>query len=55
MASQIGTADYPGRSSIFKTGDPCNFIVRGPHGLSAPTTSDLRIETIELLRQQNAL
>ena len=47
--------DYPGRSSIFKTGDPCNFIVRGPHSLSAPTASDLRRETIELLRQQNAL
>ena len=55
MASQIGTADYPGRSSIFKTGDPCNFILRGPHSLSAPTASDLRRETIELLRQQNAL
>ena len=39
-----------------KQGDPCNFILRGPHNLSAPTASeDLRRETIELLRQQNAL
>lgn len=39
-----------------KQGDPCNFILRGPHSLSAPTGSeDLRRETIELVRQQNAL
>lgn len=39
-----------------KQGDPCNFILRGPHNLSAPTASeDLRRETIELLRQHNAL
>ena len=38
-----------------KQGDPCNFILRGPHSLSAPTASELRRETIELLRQQNAL
>ena len=34
---------------------PCNLILRGPNSLSAPTASDLRRETIELLRQQNAL
>ena len=39
-----------------KHGDLCNFILRGPHSLSAPTASeDLRRETIELLRQHNAL
>ena len=39
-----------------KQGDPCYFILRGPHSLSAPTASeDLRRETIELRRQQNAL
>lgn len=39
-----------------KQGDPCNFILRGPHSLSAPSASeDLRRETIELLRQQNSL
>ena len=39
-----------------KQGDPCNFILRGPHNLFVPTaTKDLRRETIELLRQKNAL
>ena len=37
-------------------GDPCNFILRGPHNLFVPTaTKDLRRETIELQRKQTTL
>ena len=37
-------------------GDPCNFILRGPHHLFVPTaTKDLRRETIELQRKQTTL